>query len=402
VIFWALVAMMVDIGIARLGYGLLLPAMRSDLHGDYGSFGTVATVYFACYLAGSLAGPFVLRRDPSAGATSAWSHAAVAATLAASAASTGIAALGVTRALLGLATGVGVVAVFSAAMERVAPERRGGVSGIVWSGLAIGLIVSAAPTPWLLGVPGGWRAGTLAAAAIAAVTAVGLAISMRARPAAAGALAAVARGDVPRAETTAPSGEQTETPFELRDLLRPHRFMLLALAYGGGGAAYTAYATFVIAALRAAGTGTGAIAVVWTALGVTGVAGALAVGTLMAGALRRWAFALCLGAGAAGCALGAVPGVAFAIAGALAVGLSFATLPAIATALARMRASSATGPAAFTAVTCVFGAGQILGPYSGGVLADRAGPLAVGWLGAAYYAAGALFAIADGIAQRPR
>ncbi|HZO94210.1 MAG TPA: YbfB/YjiJ family MFS transporter [Candidatus Baltobacteraceae bacterium] len=392
VIVWALVAMMVDIGIARLGYGLLLPAMRADLHGDYRSFGAVATLHFAGYLAGNLAGPFVLRRDPAARATSAWSHAAVAATLAASAATTSVLALGITRVLLGLATGVGVVSVFSATIERVAPERRGAVSGVIWSGLAIGLIVSALPAPWLLGVPGGWRAGTLGAAAIAGVAAIGLAVSMRARP--------VARDVAGGATAALSAAPDAETPFVLRDLLRPHRFMLLALAYGGGGAAYTAYATFAVAALRDAGAGAGAISAVWIALGATGIAGALTVGALMRGPLRRWAFALCLGAGAVGCALSAFSGMAFAIAGALAVGLSFATLPAIATALARMRASARTGPAAFTAVTCVFGAGQIVGPYSAGVLADCAGPLAVGWLAAAYYAAGALFAVGDGIAQR--
>jgi predicted MFS family arabinose efflux permease len=385
VILWALLAMLVDIGLARLGYGLVLPAMRSELHGDYGAFGTVATVHFACYLAGSLAGPLVLRRDPAARATASWSHAAVALTLAASAAATSVVALGVARALLGLATGVGVVAVFSATMERVAPARRGAVSGIVWSGLAIGLIVSAIPTPWLLATPGGWRAGTLAAALIAAVTAIGLAVSMR-TPRVAGA--------------AAPVLPSSETPFAVRDLLRPNRFLLLALAYGGGGAAYTAYATFAVAALRSEGFDASAVAGVWTALGGTGIAGALAVGALMRGALRRWAFAICLGTGALGCVLAALPGTAEAIAGALGVGASLASLPAIATAEARRRATAATGPAAFTAVTCVFGVGQIVGPFSGGVLADRAGPGAVAWLAAAYYAAGAVFALADGAVQR--
>ncbi len=389
-IFWALVAMMVDIGIARLGYGLLLPAMRTDLHGDYGTFGTVATIYFACYLAGNLAGPFILRRDPDARMTSVWSHFAVALTLAASAAATGVVQLAVERALLGLATGVGVVSVFSATMERVAPSRRGAVSGVVWSGLAIGLIVSAIPTPWLLGLAGGWRIGTLVAAALGAIAAAGLVVSMRSAAVVPAALDEIGENGAPPAET----------PFVPRDLLRPQRFLLLALAYGGGGAAYTAYATFVVAALRTAGVGSAAIATVWAALGVTGFLGAMTVGRLMRGRLRPWAFAICMSAGAAGCALAAFPGMFAAVAGALAVGLSFATLPAIATALARMRASAASGPAAFTAVTCVFGVGQIVGPYSGGVLADRVGPAAVAWLAAAYYAAGAAFALADGVVQR--
>ena len=383
-IFWAFLAMLVDIGLARFGYGLLLPQMRGELGGAYGVYGTIATLHFAGYLAGSLAGPFILRRDRGAGRTAALAHAIVALGLIASAAAGGVLVLGIARVVIGLASGVGIVSVFSAAMERIAPAQRGRVSGIVWSGLAVGVVLSAIPTPWLLALPGGWRVSTYAAAAIGAVCAVGLAVSMRV-PARIAAPAIVAA---------------TEQPFVVRDLLRPHRFLLLAAAYGCGGAAYTAYTTFAVAALRLRGMSGTEIALVWAALGLTGIVGALAVGPLLASRLKSATFAFTFVAGTVGCALAAFSGLAVAVAGALFAGLSMASMPAVATAFARARASTATGPAAFTAVTMVFGVGQIVGPYSGGLLADRAGPATVAWLACGFYGVGALLAIADGRLSR--
>ncbi len=386
-IFWAFLAMLVDIGLARFGYGLLLPQMRADLGGAYGVYGTIATLHFAGYLAGSLAGPFILRRDRGAGRTAAIAHLFVALGLAASAAASGVFMLGIARVVIGFAAGVGIVSVFSATMERVAPAQRGRISGIVWSGLAVGLLLSAIPTPWLLVLPGGWRIGTYAAAALGAVCAVGLAISMR--------VAATPSGGTARAATW------TEQPFVLRDLLDPRRFLLLAAAYGCGGAAYTAYATFAVAALRLRGMGGTEIAFVWAALGLTGVIGALAVGPLLASRLQRATFAFTFTTGTIGCALTALPSLSAAIGGALFAGLSMASMPAVATAFARARASTATGPAAFTAVTMVFGVGQIVGPYSGGLLADHSGPATVAWLACAFYAGGGVLAIFDGLLRPP-
>lgn len=382
VVVWSMLAIAVDIGLARMGYGLVLPAIRGDISDTYAAFGFVATLHFAGYLLGSLAAPVVLRYDPTARASAAWSHALVAACLVASAFAVNLPQLAAARALMGFACGVGVAAVVTGALERVAPAARAGVSGRVWAGAAVGLILSAPATPWLLGGGGRWRLATLLVAALSAVVAAGLAAAFSAL--------------VPQRDAAA----APETPFRMRDLIDARRYLLLTIAYVGFGAAYTAYSTFIVAALRTVHLSTPQIALVWSAYGIAAFAGAMYVGRLVAGRFRLVAFALALGVAALGSLLGALPSVAAAIGGALGVGLGLAASPAIASALARSRSSAATGAAAFVAVTTIMSVGQILGPLAAGAAADRFGAAIVPLVAFAMYAVAAGVALMDGVVQQ--
>jgi predicted MFS family arabinose efflux permease len=377
-----MLAIAVDIGLARMGYGLVLPAIRGDISDSYAAFGFVATLHFAGYLLGSLAAPVLLRYDPTARMSAAGSHALVAACLVASAFAISLPQLAAARALMGVACGVGVAAVVTGALERVAPQARAGVSGRIWAGAAVGLILSAPATPWLLAGAGRWRIATLLVAALSAVVAVGLAAAFSAR--------------VPDRDAPAVA----ETPFRLRDLLDAKRYLLLTIAYVGFGAAYTAYSTFIVAALRTQHLSTVQIALVWSAYGIAAFAGAMYVGRLVAGRFRLIAFALALGVAAVGSLLGALPSVAAAIVGALGVGLGLAASPAIASALARSRSSAATGAAAFVAVTTIMSVGQIVGPLAAGAAADRFGAAIVPLVAFAIYAAATGFALLDGSVQQ--
>jgi predicted MFS family arabinose efflux permease len=381
-IFWAMLAIAVDIGLARLGYGLVLPGIRADIAAPYSTFGGIATLHFAGYLAGSLAAPLIVRRDPDARRTTVAAHAVVGAFLVLSAFSTSIAVLALTRLVVGIACGVGILSVTIGVFERVHPDERGRVSGRMWSGIAVGLILSAAASPWLLSGEGRWRAGTIAAGLIGVVAAAGLAATFgRVRPLPAGAAAPI------------------ETHFRLADLLAPRRYLLLALAYFGFGAAYTAYSTFIVVALRSLHLGPTQIALVWMVLGLAALIGALGVGRILAGRGRRTALAFSLGIAAPGSLAAIVPNLAVALASALGVGLSLAATPAIVSALARARSSGATAARAFAAVTVVFGVGQIVGPFAAGIVADRDGPASVPILAATLFALGAALAAADGIAS---
>jgi predicted MFS family arabinose efflux permease len=382
VVLWSLIAITVDIGLARLGYGLVLPAIRADVAGSFSAFGLVATLHFAGYLTGSLAAPLALRRDRTARYSATFAHLLVGVTLIASAFSRTLLELTVARAFMGLGCGLGVAAVITGALERVGPAQRAGVSGRAWSGIAVGLFLSAPATPWLLGGADRWRTGTLVTGAIGLVAAAGLWF-------------AFARPPVTSTAATSP-----ETPFRLLDLVKPRRYLFLAIGYFGFGAAYTAYATFIVAALRSYGLGTPAIAAVWFAFGVTALIGALSVGRIAGGRMRLAAFALSLGIAAVGSLFGLLPSVAAAVIGALCVGLGLASSPAIASAAARARSSAATGAAAFVAVTTIMSVGQVLGPAVAGAAADRFGPAIVPLVAFGIYAGGALAAAVDGVFQR--
>ena len=65
--------------------------------------------------------------------------------------------------------------------------------------------------------------------------------------------------------------------------------------------------------------------------------------------------------------------------------------------MVRARTTEATYPAMFTLVTAALGAGQLLGPFAAGALADHFGPVAIGLFAAANYAVGAALALSDGV-----
>jgi predicted MFS family arabinose efflux permease len=370
----ALLAIGIDIGVARLGYGLLLPAIRGELGGSYGAYGAIGAAHLAGYLGGTLSAPRWLRDRARVPRIIVLAHLVVAASLGASAAG-GVALLGIARIVVGLASGVGIAAAITDTLERVPVARRPFASAVAWSGAGLGLIVSAPAGAWSLGDPSRWRVATLAAALAALALAL---IATRLKPHVV-------------VEAAATNGD---APFAWRDVLRPRNAFFVG-AYAAFGIAYISYATFAVAAFAARGLAPHVVAVVWSALGVATIAGALGIVPVLRGRSARFAFILPFVTGALGCWISSLPGVVAPIAGALCVGIGLAATPAVASAFARMRSDAATAALAFTAVTTVLAIGHLLGPLASGVVADHAGLAAVPLFSAAVFACGALCAAVD-------
>jgi predicted MFS family arabinose efflux permease len=371
----ALLAIGVDIGLARLGYGLLLPAIRADLGGSYGTYGLIGALHLAGYLGGTLSAPPVLRDRARIPRIIAVAHVVVALSLAVSAAANGVLALMLARVVIGFASGIGVAAVITEMLERVPVARRGLASAVAWAGAGVAVAVSAPAGAWALGDPTRWRIATLACVVPALAIA---ALALRLAP----------------PEPAAGGGVAGDTPFGWRDLLRARNAFFVA-AYASFGIAYIAYATFAVAAFAARGVPPPVVTAVWSALGLASVAGALAVVPVLAGRGARFSFMLPLAAGALGCWISSWPGAAAPVAGAICVGIGLCATPAVASAFARMRSDAATAAVAFTAVTTVFGAGQLIGPLAAGVVADRIGLSAVPLFAAVVFACGTVAAAVD-------
>jgi len=382
----AALAIGIDIGLARLGYGLLLPAIRADLGGSYGVYGAIGAAHLAGYLGGTLCAPRFLRDRAHIPRVIVVSQLLVAASLAASAAAAGVVLLGAARVGLGLASGVGVAAVITDALERVPVARRGFASAVAWSGAGLGLVVSAPAGAWSLGDPSRWRIVTLLAV-LPALLLVLLAARLRAHVVAA---SAPGTGD---------------SPFSWRDVLRSRNAFFVG-AYAAFGIAYISYATFAVAAFAARGLAPPVVTVVWSAFGAATIAGAFGVVPLLRGGSARFAFVPPFLTGALGCVISGLPGAVAPVAGALCVGVGLSAIPAVASAFARMRSDAATAAVAFTAVTTVFGVGQLLGPLAAGFVADHAGLATVPAFAGAVFAAGALLAAVDaslaGATRAPR
>jgi predicted MFS family arabinose efflux permease len=378
-----MLALAVDIGLARLGYGLVLPSIRADISGSFAAFGAVATAHFVGYLVGSLLTPVLLRRDRPARTTVTVAHVAVGLSLLVSAFASDIVQLGVLRAILGFGCGVGIATVVTGALERVRPSARASISGSAWAGIGVAVLLSAPATPWLLAGSARWRFATAFAGVLALLVAVGINRAFR------------------RPVLSAEAGTLRETPFHLVNLLQPDRYLFLVLAYFAFGMAYTAYTTFIVAAFHALRFSTTSLALMWCVFGAATIVGALNVGKVVE-RYSRLALSLSLVLAAFGSLIATVPMFATAIAGAAGVGLGLASTPAIASALARARSSASTGAAAFVSITTIMSVGQIIGPLTAGAAADAFGLPAIAWVAFTIYAAGALMGWIDGrIAARP-
>jgi predicted MFS family arabinose efflux permease len=150
-------------GMARYGYGLLLPGVQASYHLGAGVLGLIAAGGYAAYLAATaLAAIAAPRAGPRALVVAGGACAAA-----------GMAVAGLTHAPAGLAAGVLVGGAsaglvfppFSDVVARVAPERRERTMAAVSSGTGWGVAV-AAPVAILAG--SAWRVAWLAWAIIAA------------------------------------------------------------------------------------------------------------------------------------------------------------------------------------------------------------------------------------------
>ncbi len=369
----ALLVVMVDIGLGRLGYGLLLPAIRHDLGGDYAVYGIVGAAHLGGYLAGTIAAPVLLRDRRRLPRITAAAHVIIAAALLWSAAAADPFALGLARAVLGIACGVGVASAVTDALERVAPHLRGRASAIAWSGFGIGLLISAPAGFWALGHNGAWRAATAFAAMPALLVVVS---ALRLTP-----------------QRALPS-RTSAARWNWRDLLATRNVYFVS-SYAGFGVAYIAYATFAVAAFSARGIAPLAVSALWASFGFAAVIGTIGIARILGGRGHRWAMAIPLATGAVGSLISALPSVAGAVAGALCIGIGLAAAPAVASAFARDRSDAGSYVSAFAGVTIVFGIGQMIGPVLAGAAADAFGLEAVPLLTAAIFAVATLCATID-------
>ncbi len=369
------------LGLARFAYGLLVPAMRTDLHWSLAQAGALTTANGLGYLLGAMASALVARWL-GVTATFRLGMVVTAAALAATAASSSYPVLLLTRAVAGLSGALvfitgGVIASHAAARARSAAPL-----AIYFSGAGLGIAVSGLFIPPVLsGDPGRWP---LVWAALGAGAVLATVISWTA-----------ARG----------SGEIGTTANGL-DLASLVRLWPVTGAYLLFAAGYIAYITFLSAYLTAHHASVVQVALTWTVLGLTAVAApalwSRPIGTWRGA--RALATALAIIGTASVIALVSATPVAVTVS-AIGYGASFLAVPAAVTNTVQAAIPSADWTRALATFTIVFAAGQTAGPYLAGALADQYGAGATLAWTAALCAAGAALALlmpARGSPRRPR
>ncbi|GAA0906703.1 YbfB/YjiJ family MFS transporter [Pseudonocardia zijingensis] len=324
------------LGFARFAYGLLLPAMREDLHWSLAQAGAMNTANGLGYLIGALVTAAVVRRLGTAAAFR-WGMALTAVALAATALTGDYAALLVLRTAAGI-TGA-VVFIAGGVIAARSPSR--GAIPVYFAGSGLGIVVSGAALPSL---GDHWRAGW-AGLGVAA----GLATWLSWR--------AATDGD---ASTTA-TGRARVLPL-----------WRTAVAYLLFAAGYITYITFLSAYLAEQNAPVAQVALTWTVLG----AAVIAVPTLWRRPLARWprstalAVMLALLAGASALAL-VSPALPVVLASAAGYGATFLGVPAAITSLIKRDIPPDDWTATLAAFTTLFAGGQTAGPWIAGVLADH-------------------------------
>jgi predicted MFS family arabinose efflux permease len=365
----------VSLGITRFAYGLLLPAMRTDLGWTYALAGAMNTANALGYFIGALLVPRLLRsRGPGA---LLWGGAMWATVFMAwSGFFTDANALLLQRLLAGIASALVFVAggLLAARLGARHPRQGGLLLGIYYGGTGLGIVASALLVPWLLerfaAHAHGWQWSWWALALVCALATLVLAWPAR----------VMSRWALPQA----PAGAGAERVFLWADF----RFGLAGYTLFGVG--YIGYMTFVVALLRVQGSSAAAVTVFYALLGVA----VMASSRIWARLLDRYRDGRPLAT------LNALLGLAtvlpaltqwwpLVLVSGLLFGGVFLSVVASTTALVRHNLPPAAWAAGISAFTTVFAAGQIAGPTVVGWIADGPGGLARGlvfsavalWLG---------------------
>jgi predicted MFS family arabinose efflux permease len=371
----AMLAIGLDVGVARITYGVVLPAFARDLQLSLTAAGLLGTLHLIGYLLGTLASP-TLNAKVGALALCRASHFVFACAMLVCGLASDVTTMAAGRFVAGLAAGFGVFSIFLIVFDATEPEKRSAAGSLVWSGIGVAIVASGlACGPILDG--GAWRLSFIVPAILALAVSVLIprtASAARAQPKAADA-----------------------SPSRLAELTSG-RWIFLIAAYFLFAAGYISYSTFAGVMLKGIGLSSGGVTWFWVMYGASSIAGAtLGAALLSGGFARRIALSAALGSGAIGSLLvvHGENGSVFAASSVL-VGLGSVATPAIVTFLIRNRTNDAAYPFFFTVGTASLGLGQLSGPAVGGLLADWFGLSAIGWFAAASYGAGMLAAAADG------
>jgi len=157
---WGALGVALHIGLARFGYGVVLPSLRVELGLGYTAGGVLNAVHLGAYLAGTLSGAGLAPRLGlrGLGRLGHWLVAAGAlvCALAPADAAMGPVVLGAGRLATGLGAGWAVIAILVTVLGGIAEAARAQASVLIWTGMAAAILGCGLAAPWLL-APGQWR-----------------------------------------------------------------------------------------------------------------------------------------------------------------------------------------------------------------------------------------------------
>jgi predicted MFS family arabinose efflux permease len=364
---------------ARFAYGLVLPAMKSEMGWTYAQAGWLNTANALGYIGGAVLTMLLIRRIPP---TRLFVFGVVTTTLALLATGLNAAlwwqtvwrvAAGVLGALSFSNAGVLAAGLFQGDGRRNALA----IAIVFGSGGGLGIALTGAALPLLLDAwgPGSWPMGWVVIGAFS-LCCVPL------------SLWAASQLHVP-----AQASQDNATPL-------PVRRMLPEMAgYAGFGLGYIVYLTFLSAWMTEQRASAGFIALVWVVLGTSICLSPFVWRRVLARHASGLPLALILTCIAIGSALPVVlPNGPMLLVSAVVFGLSVFMAPGAVTNFARQNLPPQAWGRAISLFTLVFAVAQTAGPYGAGLVGDLAGNIGISLLAAAGLL---LIGAAAALLQRP-
>ncbi|WP_347825711.1 YbfB/YjiJ family MFS transporter [uncultured Planktomarina sp.] len=350
-------------GFARFSYGLILPAMQSDLGWNYAQAGWLNTANALGYIAGAILTMLMIGRYS---ATSLFSFGLVTTNLALMA--TGLSAelwwQTLWRILVGFfgALSFSTAGVLAAGLFPNDPRRNAMAIAIVFgTGGGLAIVLSGASLPLFLEHYGAdhWP---LAWVIIAAICLLSLPLCL---------------WSAAKLKSPAPRQAEAAEPLPVSQI-----WAQLA-GYAGFGLGYIVFLTFLSAWMTQQAASATFIAAVWILLGLCICMSPLVWRPILARHASGLPLAMILSCIALGSALPVLfPGNLSLLLAAIIFGLSVFMAPSAVTNFTRQNLPAHSWGAAISLFTVVFAVAQTLGPYAAGLLGDLAGDIGISLLGA--------------------
>lgn len=346
--FCALAAAM---GIGRFALTPVLPFMSEAIPLSAYEAGLIASSNYLGYLIGALAVMAVDKERIGVGFL--LSLAGSVATSALMAVDGGIIWLAAVRFLGGIASAGVLVFCSVLVLDRLAAAGRSDLSQVFFSGVGIGIALSAITVGWLAHQGAGWQGLWAACGLVSAVLCTGAAAFVVTR--------------APRG-TAAPAA----SPAPPRARISP-ALVRLAAAYALFGVGYVVTATFLTSILRQSETLAPFEAPAWAAVGLAAAGSVWLWGRISAWLGGAWAFSLACLAEAVGVAASVtVSGVAGMALAAILLGGTFMGITSLGLIEGR-RLAGGDPRKVMALMTACFGTGQMVGPTLAGLIADATG-----------------------------
>ena len=350
-------------GFARFAYGLIVPAMQSDLGWNYAQAGWLNTANALGYIAGAVLTMVLIGRYSAA---SLFSFGLITTNLALL--STGLIPdlwwQTLWRILAGFfgAMSFSTAGVLAASLFANDPRRNALAIAIVFgTGGGMAIVVSGASLPLFLGYFGAdhWPIAWIIIAAICAL------------------FSPLCLWSAAKLKRPAPKQADASAPLQLTQI-----WAQLA-GYAGFGLGYIVFLTFLSAWMTQQAASAGFIAAIWVLLGLCICVSPFVWRPILARHASGLPLAMILTCISLGSALPVVfPGNISLLLAAIIFGLSVFMAPTAVTNFARQNLPAQSWGAAISLFTVVFAIAQTLGPYAAGLLGDLTGDIGISLLGA--------------------